>query len=585
MRRTIDKLRILTVLLLVLGINYRFIPLIGAESVDYGKLSNMPTDSLFILSESYKNRNQLDSAIGCYILLAGRYDNQMPLAEKYLCAKACKEAGMAYYSKNNYMKALDFLMLGIQHCEENNFMELLPALYNNIGCVYSSLNDFKISISSFEKGLVLSRELNDRKNEKILLTNLACHCSNQNIKDKSELYNRELVEEFGGEDSTVIFYSHLNKGWLYYNDSCYAEAVTCLNRALDYARAAHLAPGHQSVIYETLGVLYMEQPGKRDSAYHYLLTNYRFASENNLLPNLRNTLKQLVECYEEDGEKQKAMAYKLQYWELSDSLLDTNHFSEAKSAHFLYEMEQNYEKIKRLNIEKEEKEEQIRTFRIQLICVLFGLLLFSVLTTITIRQKRKLHKAYVDLFERNAIILRAEQESRKKHLEQTKELEQAQSLIRQLKDNQEQTDADAGEQDGEKETAKGGSSSVISDEQRKQILARLEVVMENTDEVFNCNFSISRLAELTGTNSHYLSQIINETYNKNFRTFINEYRIREAQIRLMNTKKYGNYTIKAIAESVGYKSQSSFIMLFKKATGINPSIYQQLAIQQQQKTN
>ena len=107
--------------------------------------------------------------------------------------------------------------------------------------------------------------------------------------------------------------------------------------------------------------------------------------------------------------------------------------------------------------------------------------------------------------------------------------------------------------------------------------------MENTDEVFDCNFSISRLSELVGTNLHYLSQIINETYGKNFRAFINEYRIKEAQRRLMNTEKYSNYTIKAIAESVGYKSHSSFITLFRNATGITPSLYQQLANQQKNK--
>ena len=45
------------------------------------------------------------------------------------------------------MKALDFLMLGIQHCEENNFMELLPALYNNID-VYIHLSTILKSASA-----------------------------------------------------------------------------------------------------------------------------------------------------------------------------------------------------------------------------------------------------------------------------------------------------------------------------------------------------------------------------------------------------------------------------------------------------
>ena len=424
MDRSTAKLRILLILL-VLSSECVFFPLIAADSLNYDRLSKMSIDDLFDLSESYKNKNLLDSSLGCYILLAGRYYDKMPSTEKYLCAKACKEAGIAYYYKYNYTKALDFLRQGVKYCEENDIPELLPSLYNNIGCVYSSLNDFRISINSFEKGLTISRELNDRTNEKILLTNLACHCSNENIKEKAELYNRELMEQFGQEDSTITFYVHLNRGWLMYNDSCYSQAVACLNQALDYARKARLAAAHESVVYETLGALYMNIPNKRDSAYYYLKTNCTFAQEHHLLPNLRNTLTKLAECYEQDGQKDKAMSYKIHYWELSDSLLDSNKFNQAKSEHFLYQMEQDYEKIKRLNQETLEKEEQIRTSRIQLLCSLAILLIFTVLTTITIIQKRKLHRAYSDLFHRNATILSSEEENRRKHARQEKELEHA----------------------------------------------------------------------------------------------------------------------------------------------------------------
>ena len=101
--------------------------------------------------------------------------------------------------------------------------------------------------------------------------------------------------------------------------------------------------------------------------------------------------------------------------------------------------------------------------------------------------------------------------------------------------------------------------------------------MENTEEICDCDFSLERLATSIGSNSRYVSQVINDTYGKNFRTFINEYRIRESQLRLLNTAEYGNYTIKAIAESVGYKSHTNFIIIFKKITGITPSMYQTIA--------
>lgn len=40
---------------------------------------------------------------------------------------------------------------------------------------------------------------------------------------------------------------------------------------------------------------------------------------------------------------------------------------------------------------------------------------------------------------------------------------------------------------------------------------------------------------------------------------------------------YGNLTIKGIAESVGFKSPTTFINVFKKMVGLSPSVYQNMA--------
>ena len=129
----------------------------------------------------------------------------------------------------------------------------------------------------------------------------------------------------------------------------------------------------------------------------------------------------------------------------------------------------------------------------------------------------------------------------------------------------------------EAEETKLYSANKLTNEQKENLLRDITRIMEETEEFCDSEFSLERLASLIGSNSRYVSQIINETYNKNFRTFVNEYRIKEARIRLMNTAEYGNYTIKAIAESVGYKSHTNFIDIFKKITGITPSIYQKIA--------
>jgi AraC-like DNA-binding protein len=70
-------------------------------------------------------------------------------------------------------------------------------------------------------------------------------------------------------------------------------------------------------------------------------------------------------------------------------------------------------------------------------------------------------------------------------------------------------------------------------------------------------------------------------YKFNFNNLLNEFRVREACRRLAEDDIYTNYTIEAIAESIGFKSRSNFISTFKKLTGITPSEYKRIATKQQ----
>ena len=71
--------------------------------------------------------------------------------------------------------------------------------------------------------------------------------------------------------------------------------------------------------------------------------------------------------------------------------------------------------------------------------------------------------------------------------------------------------------------------------------------------------------------------IINDSFKKNFNAFVNTYRIQTARERLIDVDHYGNLTIKGIAESVGFKSPTTFINVFKKMVGLSPSVYQNMA--------
>jgi len=61
-------------------------------------------------------------------------------------------------------------------------------------------------------------------------------------------------------------------------------------------------------------------------------------------------------------------------------------------------------------------------------------------------------------------------------------------------------------------------------------------------------------------------------FKKNFRLFLNEYRIKEAQ-RLFSVPDAGKYKIEAVGNEVGFKSPNAFRRAFTEITGVSPSFY------------
>ena len=112
----------------------------------------------------------------------------------------------------------------------------------------------------------------------------------------------------------------------------------------------------------------------------------------------------------------------------------------------------------------------------------------------------------------------------------------------------------------------------VSEEIKEQILTGLkkleqkEYFLEQTCNSYN-------VAKKIGTNTSYLSKVINSHYGKNFNTYINDLRINYAIVRIKNDVLFRSYSIQSIAEELGYKSADSFAKYFKKDTGLNPSFY------------
>ncbi|MEP0368828.1 MAG: helix-turn-helix domain-containing protein [Cyclobacteriaceae bacterium] len=90
------------------------------------------------------------------------------------------------------------------------------------------------------------------------------------------------------------------------------------------------------------------------------------------------------------------------------------------------------------------------------------------------------------------------------------------------------------------------------------------------DQVFkNPDLTIADLSEILGVKQHVLSRMLNESYGKNFRDYINTHRV-EAFIELAEAGGLEKFTFLALAHEVGFNSKSTFNLAFKKCTNQSP---------------
>ncbi len=116
------------------------------------------------------------------------------------------------------------------------------------------------------------------------------------------------------------------------------------------------------------------------------------------------------------------------------------------------------------------------------------------------------------------------------------------------------------------------TSSDVTPEVTAQILEGLGV-LEEKKYFLSQDCNSYNVAKKIKTNTTYLSKVVNQEFEKNFNTYINDLRINYAIVQLKDDKKFRSFSIQSIAEELGYKSADSFTKYFKIHTGLNPSFY------------
>ena len=512
---------------------------------DFRGISGMSPAQLNHKARGFEAAGIADSALIYYNVLSDRHNTALGKEDRRLCVDAMLSAAGIYYEMFDYGKAMELLLRCTKACDTDWLRGELADAYRIIGNIYSTHADYERGSAFYHKSLALADSIGDNSLRMKALNNLIGACSLEgDLKSARRHYAR--LATIKTADPLYEYDLIIDGALIAAADGDEKSAAAAYRDAAAYAARHTLGIKYSGAAYSCLGALF-RQSGQIDSALHYLHLNEAAARESHQTDLLSETLDGLWQLYAEKGERELSQQYRDEYLEVSSEIFNQREFNNLKNAEFMYELERNAETIDTLNRQKTESAARLAAQRRVLWAVSVASLIVLGLLVVIYFQKKVLSKAYADLFEKNRASLEAEQAYRHR----LRELERDRGSV---------------------------VSDAMPDRVREQLSRRIRDIMERIDVICDPDFSASRLAEMVESNSTYVSLVVNEMYGKNFRTVLNECRIKESMKRLADRETYGNYTIKAIAESVGYKSQSNFITVFRKYAGITPSMYYEMAM-------
>lgn len=279
----------------------------------------------------------------------------------------------------------------------------------------------------------------------------------------------------------------------------------------------------------------------------------------------------MEDLYNSRGVKDSADFYHDRYLRLQEVMRKDSGYDSVRTMDFLSEIERINSEVEMLSLKRQEQR------RVQVIIISALLVLFVVLVAL-LWGYLNLKKNHRNLYEKSQEMIRREEQHRL--LREQLAAEKAE-LIAKINDKDKlnndivpqldnPTPPETAEEDREKQELRTVYTSILEK-------------MEESDEIFRSGFQLDDLASLVNEQYRLVSRAINICHGSTFHQLLNEYRIREAS-RRMHQAESDNLTIESIADSVGFKSRTSFAAMFKKTIGLTPSEYWKMAKKDRQST-
>lgn len=495
--------------------------------------------SSWLLSEGLRYANdpaKPDSALLTLSVLVNRYDKKAPKAECLSIAKAYTYQAFVYiFRYYDYAKAYECL-LHAKEISEAIGCEL-PSVYLNFGHIFSSIGEQSGDRTTMTKALWYMRKafrvsLAEKKHNLANIAfgnamSLAWNLNRLNDLEKEwkiycSLKNTDS-EEFV-RFNTIYYKALLQLRMKHYDNALRLldSQVSLMPEDASHVRYVCLALFNKARVY---AMLHDYQAG---------ISNLKSCLALGIKFDLKDvnleTCQYISDYYTTLGNRDSMIEYRNRYFSLKDTLIGYQQVASIKEMSFMDDLR------KVNNLMAENRQRQQRLFAVSLVLSII-VLVICVFLVILYRKNRQLRSSYQKLFNKNQDVLRLEEKNK------------------QLRS------------DGKYK------NSNLADDEKQRLFEKIEQTLSADQSIYLQNFTLAQLSQLVGSNYKKVSQVINEMSGGNFNMLLNEYRIKEACRRINDEENYLTLTLEAIAESVGFKSRSTFLQAFKRFTGLTPSEY------------
>ncbi len=111
--------------------------------------------------------------------------------------------------------------------------------------------------------------------------------------------------------------------------------------------------------------------------------------------------------------------------------------------------------------------------------------------------------------------------------------------------------------------------SLISPQLMDEMKVKIQIIIVGQKKYKDKNYSAKQLAKDIGTNTRYISAVINMRFHMNYTSLINKYRIEEA-MDLLADYRNKELNIEEVSDMVGFANRQSFYTAFCKMVQMTP---------------